>query len=26
MVYLYTAQRYDVVEYDRTHPLEGGKI
>jgi hypothetical protein len=26
MVYLYTAQRYDVVEYERTHPLEGGKI
>jgi integrase len=22
MVYLYTAQRYDVIEYGRTHPLE----
>ncbi len=22
MIYLYTAQKYDVMEYERTHPLE----
>lgn len=26
MVYLYTAQRYDVAEYERCHPLEGEQV